>query len=104
MADLGVSPVEVRTPAQLAEVDALVMPGGESTTMRPLLVLRAVRGPGQALDRRLSGAWDLRRDDPAGDVDPRRTPGSTQFRRHRSDRAGETATAARSTVSRPTSR
>jgi pyridoxal 5'-phosphate synthase pdxT subunit len=34
---LGVEPREVRTPAQLAEVDALVLPGGESTTMSMLL-------------------------------------------------------------------
>lgn len=34
---LGYDAVEVRTPAQLAEVDALVMPGGESTTMSMLL-------------------------------------------------------------------
>ena len=35
--DLGVQPVEVRTPAQLGEVEALVVPGGESTTMSKLL-------------------------------------------------------------------
>lgn len=34
---LGVAPVEVRTPAQLDDVDALVIPGGESTTMQRLL-------------------------------------------------------------------
>jgi 5'-phosphate synthase pdxT subunit len=34
---LGAEPVEVRTSAQLAEVDALVVPGGESTTMSMLL-------------------------------------------------------------------
>ena len=34
---LGAVPVEVRTPAQLADVDALVIPGGESTTMSKLL-------------------------------------------------------------------
>jgi 5'-phosphate synthase pdxT subunit len=34
---LGADPVLVRTPAQLASVDALVMPGGESTTMSMLL-------------------------------------------------------------------
>jgi pyridoxal 5'-phosphate synthase pdxT subunit len=33
----GVDPLEVRRPEQLAEVDALVMPGGESTTMVKLL-------------------------------------------------------------------
>jgi 5'-phosphate synthase pdxT subunit len=34
---LGATPVEVRTPAQLADVDALIIPGGESTTMSKLL-------------------------------------------------------------------
>jgi pyridoxal 5'-phosphate synthase pdxT subunit len=34
---LGAEPREVRTPAELAEVDALVLPGGESTTMSMLL-------------------------------------------------------------------
>jgi 5'-phosphate synthase pdxT subunit len=33
----GLAPVEVRTPAQLADVDGLIMPGGESTTMSMLL-------------------------------------------------------------------
>lgn len=34
---VGASPVEVRTPADLAEADALVIPGGESTTISHLL-------------------------------------------------------------------
>jgi pyridoxal 5'-phosphate synthase pdxT subunit len=34
--DLGAAPVEVRTPEQLADVDRLVVPGGESTTMSML--------------------------------------------------------------------
>jgi 5'-phosphate synthase pdxT subunit len=34
---LGAEPREVRTPADLAEVDAIVLPGGESTTMSMLL-------------------------------------------------------------------
>jgi 5'-phosphate synthase pdxT subunit len=37
LADLGAEPSEVRTPADLAPVDALVLPGGESTTMSMLL-------------------------------------------------------------------
>jgi pyridoxal 5'-phosphate synthase pdxT subunit len=37
LTDLGARPVEVRTPADLARVQALVMPGGESTTMSMLL-------------------------------------------------------------------
>ena len=42
---LGVATVEVRTPAQLAEVDALVVPGGESTTMSKLLVTSGLDAP-----------------------------------------------------------
>jgi 5'-phosphate synthase pdxT subunit len=37
LTDLGVEPVEVRLPADLDAVDALVLPGGESTTMSFLL-------------------------------------------------------------------
>jgi 5'-phosphate synthase pdxT subunit len=37
LAELDAQPVEVRTPTQLERVDALVMPGGESTTMSLLL-------------------------------------------------------------------
>lgn len=33
----GATPVEVRTPAQLADVEALILPGGESTTISMLL-------------------------------------------------------------------
>jgi pyridoxal 5'-phosphate synthase pdxT subunit len=33
LTDLGAEPVEVRTPAQLLGLDALVIPGGESTTI-----------------------------------------------------------------------
>ncbi|HEY7660203.1 MAG TPA: pyridoxal 5'-phosphate synthase glutaminase subunit PdxT [Actinomycetota bacterium] len=32
-ADLGASPIEVRTPEDLSRVDCLAIPGGESTTM-----------------------------------------------------------------------
>ena len=35
-AELGTSPVEVRTPGHLAGVDALAIPGGESTTISKL--------------------------------------------------------------------
>ena len=38
LADLGVDFVEVRTPDALAAADALILPGGESTTMSKLLV------------------------------------------------------------------
>lgn len=37
LAGLGVATAQVRTPSDLAGVDALVMPGGESTTMSRLL-------------------------------------------------------------------
>ena len=37
LAELGAEPLEVRTPTELARVEALVMPGGESTTMSMLL-------------------------------------------------------------------
>jgi 5'-phosphate synthase pdxT subunit len=37
LADLGADTAEVRTPSDLAGVDALVIPGGESTTMSLLL-------------------------------------------------------------------
>lgn len=42
---------EVRTPDDLAAVDALVLPGGESTTICTLLVLSGLRGP---LEERLA--------------------------------------------------
>ena len=38
LADCGVRSVLVRRPGELAEVDALILPGGESTTMSRLLV------------------------------------------------------------------
>jgi 5'-phosphate synthase pdxT subunit len=37
VAELGAHPVEVRTPEDLAGVDGLILPGGESTTMSLLL-------------------------------------------------------------------
>lgn len=37
LAELGAHPVEVRTPEDLSGVDALVLPGGESTTISMLL-------------------------------------------------------------------
>ena len=48
--DLGVETVQVRTPAELELVDALVMPGGESTTMSHLLV---TSGLFESIDARL---------------------------------------------------
>jgi len=43
--DVGAVPLEVRTPAQLADVDALILPGGESTTMSRLLTLNNLFEP-----------------------------------------------------------
>jgi 5'-phosphate synthase pdxT subunit len=51
LAELGVSPVGVRTPADVAAVDALVIPGGESTTMSFLL---ESSGVGEAIRERLA--------------------------------------------------
>lgn len=44
-ADIGIDAVAVRTAAQLDEVDALVIPGGESTTMSHLLRTNALFDP-----------------------------------------------------------
>ncbi len=52
LARLGVDAVEVRTPAELAGVDALVLPGGESTTMSKLLESQQLFEP---LAERLAG-------------------------------------------------
>ena len=43
--DLGADAVEVRRPEQLAAVDALIVPGGESTTMSRLLDTSGLREP-----------------------------------------------------------
>ena len=37
LTSIGVQSIEVRTPEQLSSVDALLMPGGESSTMSQLL-------------------------------------------------------------------
>jgi pyridoxal 5'-phosphate synthase pdxT subunit len=42
---LGVETVEVRVPSDLSAVDALVLPGGESTTMSKLLETSGLREP-----------------------------------------------------------
>jgi pyridoxal 5'-phosphate synthase pdxT subunit len=41
----GAEPVEVRTPDDLASVDALIVPGGESTTIRKLAEKHGLIGP-----------------------------------------------------------
>jgi pyridoxal 5'-phosphate synthase pdxT subunit len=45
LARLGAEPVAVRTPTELAGVDALVLPGGESTTISMLLESSGLFGP-----------------------------------------------------------
>ncbi len=42
---LGAEAVEVRTPAHLGQVDAIVLPGGESTTVSLLLASAGLRQP-----------------------------------------------------------
>jgi 5'-phosphate synthase pdxT subunit len=51
LAELGVEPVEVRIPADLDAVGALILPGGESTTMSLLLGSSGLLGP---LEQRLA--------------------------------------------------
>ena len=45
LAALGVKGIEVRTPGQLVAVDALILPGGESTTIGKLAVRFGVMDP-----------------------------------------------------------
>jgi 5'-phosphate synthase pdxT subunit len=45
LSDLGADPVEVRTPDDLVAVDALILPGGESTTMSKLLEFSGLFDP-----------------------------------------------------------
>jgi len=42
---LGVHPLLVRTPRQLEDIDALILPGGESTAIAHLLVTSGLREP-----------------------------------------------------------
>jgi 5'-phosphate synthase pdxT subunit len=50
--DVGADPVSVRLPADLEGLDALILPGGESTTMRRLIDLYGLREPILAMARR----------------------------------------------------
>jgi len=52
-ADLGAAPIEVRTPEDLARVDVLVVPGGESTTISKLAVSAGLVDP--VLERARAG-------------------------------------------------
>ena len=49
--DIGAEPVEVRLPRDLVDLDALILPGGESTTMRRLIDAYGLREPIAALAR-----------------------------------------------------
>jgi 5'-phosphate synthase pdxT subunit len=55
-ADIGIDASAVRTAAQLGEVDALVMPGGESTTMSHLMRTNALFEP---LAERIAGGMPV---------------------------------------------
>lgn len=49
--DVGAEPVEVRLPRDLVGLDALILPGGESTTMRKLIDIYGLREPIASLAR-----------------------------------------------------
>lgn len=49
--EVGAEPVEVRLPRDLVGLDALILPGGESTTMRKLIERYGLREPILALAR-----------------------------------------------------
>ena len=49
--EVGAEPVEVRLPRDLVDLDALVLPGGESTTMRHLIDAYNLREPIAAMAR-----------------------------------------------------
>jgi 5'-phosphate synthase pdxT subunit len=49
--DVGADPVEVRLPRDLVNLDALILPGGESTTMRKLIDAYGLREPILSLAR-----------------------------------------------------
>ena len=70
---IGVEAVEVRLPEDLDGVSGLILPGGESTTMRKLIDRWGLRQP--ILDLAASGApavRDVCRDDPPRPPDRRR--------------------------------
>jgi len=49
--EVGADPVEVRLPRDLVDLDALILPGGESTTMRHLIDAYSLREPIAAMAR-----------------------------------------------------
>lgn len=78
----------VRRPEELAGVDGLVIPGGESTTMSKLAVLFGMLEP---LRERVAAGMPVYgtcgKHDPAGRQDPRSALRPGDGRRHRHDRA-----------------
>lgn len=54
---IGVDAVEVRLPSQLAGIDALIIPGGESTTITRLLDIYGLREPIKRLGRDALPIW-----------------------------------------------
>lgn len=54
---LGASACEVRTAAQLDQMDALIIPGGESTSMAKLMDVYGLRAPLQAFARAGKPVW-----------------------------------------------
>ena len=49
--EIGAQPIEVRLPRDLVDLDALILPGGESTTMRKLIDAYGLREPILSLAR-----------------------------------------------------
>ena len=49
--EVGAEPVEVRLPRDLVDLDGLILPGGESTTMRTLIDAYGLREPIAAMAR-----------------------------------------------------
>ena len=54
---MGVETSEVRLPHQLEDVDGLIIPGGESTTLSRLMSLYELREPIVQLTRKGKGVW-----------------------------------------------
>jgi 5'-phosphate synthase pdxT subunit len=54
---IGTEPLEVRTPAQLQQIDGLIIPGGESTTIARLLIAYELREPIIAMGRAGFPIW-----------------------------------------------
>ncbi len=70
---IGVEGVRVREPADLERVSGLILPGGESTTMRQLIERWGLRQPILDLaEARHADLRDVRRDDRPGRPDRRR--------------------------------